>query len=257
MKYFKYKPSTLLAPYIEYYWTLELEDYCSSDLDTIRLPDHSPEWVFRIGHPKEESFITLNYKDNATVIVDSPIEIFAIRFRPYGMACIGNINMREFDGAAGVLPSDYVFPSLNSKFEDIAFSLYSDVSKIALMEDVLKQQLAEYAIIDKLLSAVVNDISGAKGNVSINKLCKKYNRSRATLSQRFAEYTGLSPKELARIYRFNHFVITKLKQCDKTFAEVALECGYYDQSHLNREFKSITGITPSRFFSYASSIVVK
>jgi transcriptional regulator GlxA family with amidase domain len=64
---------------------------------------------------------------------------------------------------------------------------------------------------------------------------------------RFREQIGPSPKTAARLVRFQRAVA--LLGCDdgQRFAEIAQECGYYDQAHLNREFRELAGATPGAF----------
>lgn len=65
--------------------------------------------------------------------------------------------------------------------------------------------------------------------------------SRRRLSSPFALETGLSPKQVARIARFNH--AKDLVQSGAQLSDVAAMAGYSDQAHLSREWKSMTGWT--------------
>ena len=71
--------------------------------------------------------------------------------------------------------------------------------------------------------------------------------SQRQLERTFKEYAGFSPKTFARILRFqsatNHYGTTK-----KTLTEIALDCGYYDQSHFIHDFSQFSGYTPSEYF---------
>jgi AraC-like DNA-binding protein len=48
---------------------------------------------------------------------------------------------------------------------------------------------------------------------------------------------------MARVFRFRRAV--ELLSGGAGFAEAAAVCGYYDQAHLNREFRALAGCTPS------------
>jgi len=54
----------------------------------------------------------------------------------------------------------------------------------------------------------------------------------------------LTPKTLARILRFDH--ARSLLESGAPASDVALDCGYYDQAHLIREFHALAGTTPGR-----------
>lgn len=68
--------------------------------------------------------------------------------------------------------------------------------------------------------------------------------SRRLLTARFHDQIGPSPKTAARIMRFTH-VMGLLEHDDGArLGEIALRCGYYDQAHLNRDFRELAGTTP-------------
>ena len=63
----------------------------------------------------------------------------------------------------------------------------------------------------------------------------------------FSGSVGLTPKVYSRIQRFQA-VIGRIARGDRVeWADVAVDCGYYDQSHLNREFRVFSGVTPALY----------
>jgi AraC-like DNA-binding protein len=89
----------------------------------------------------------------------------------------------------------------------------------------------------------------ASGGVEIGALTNQLGCSRRHLIARFREQVGLPPKALARILRFNRVVALLGGDDDARLAEIAQTCGYYDQSHLNRDFRDLAGITPGEFLA--------
>jgi AraC-like DNA-binding protein len=67
--------------------------------------------------------------------------------------------------------------------------------------------------------------------------------SRKHLTHRFREQAGLPPKVMARVLRFQRAVGLLLGGTG--LAEAAFACGYYDQAHLNRDFRTLSGCTPT------------
>ena len=61
----------------------------------------------------------------------------------------------------------------------------------------------------------------------------------------FQEQIGVSPKIFARLLRLDHAL--ELAGPGSNWAEVADLCGYFDQSHLVRDFRALTGATPLEF----------
>jgi transcriptional regulator GlxA family with amidase domain len=79
--------------------------------------------------------------------------------------------------------------------------------------------------------------------VRIEELVKQSGFSHRHLVARFREEVGMTPKSLARVLRFEHS-LTMLRQTTAPLAEVAAAAGYYDQAHLNRDFKALAGSAP-------------
>jgi AraC-like DNA-binding protein len=74
----------------------------------------------------------------------------------------------------------------------------------------------------------------------------------------FGEQVGVSPKQYARILRFTS-ALKLIHTGNASFAEIAAGTGYYDQPHLNAEFKELSGFTPREFqlaHRYANSVSV-
>ena len=84
-----------------------------------------------------------------------------------------------------------------------------------------------------------------RAKLSVNQLASEMGYSRQHLRRRFNDEFGLSPKLAARIVRFERARrMLPAKGLDVAMADVAAACGYYDQSHLHRDFADLAGCTP-------------
>jgi AraC-like DNA-binding protein len=68
-----------------------------------------------------------------------------------------------------------------------------------------------------------------------------------TFLRRFRERVGLAPKEFSRVRRLQRVLRSVGRNGETSWAEVAAEQGYYDQSHLIHDFRELTGITPTAY----------
>ena len=83
------------------------------------------------------------------------------------------------------------------------------------------------------------------GRARVEPLMDKTGWSRRHVTERFRRQLGLSPKAYARLLRFEHASALLSEQPPRrTLADVAMEAGYYDQSHLTRDFVALAGMTP-------------
>jgi AraC-like DNA-binding protein len=83
------------------------------------------------------------------------------------------------------------------------------------------------------------------GHVPIGSLSTELGWSRRRLAARFKEDVGLVPKVFARVMRFHRAVEMLKAGRSPRLSDVALDCGYYDQAHFDRDFRVFAGVTPT------------
>jgi AraC-like DNA-binding protein len=90
-------------------------------------------------------------------------------------------------------------------------------------------------------------LHGSHGRAPIRELADELGWSHRRLIARFREQIGLTPKTLARVIRFDRAARLLRASTTSSLAEVAFDCGYFDQAHLNREFREFAGTSPGAF----------
>ena len=90
-------------------------------------------------------------------------------------------------------------------------------------------------------------ISRSAGRVSIASLAETAGVSSTHLAARFKHLVGITPKRLARTYRFAEVVRSIDPAHDVDWAAVAHRAGYHDQPHLTHELRRFTGLTPTGY----------
>ncbi|THA47726.1 AraC family transcriptional regulator [Streptomyces sp. A1136] len=88
-------------------------------------------------------------------------------------------------------------------------------------------------------------LSDSAGALPIARLADEVGWSRSYLVRRFTEQVGLTPKTSARVLRFRR-AAELVARGPVDLAGIAARCGFYDQAHLTREFRSLAGLTPGR-----------
>ncbi|MFE7129699.1 helix-turn-helix domain-containing protein [Streptomyces sp. NPDC057638] len=113
---------------------------------------------------------------------------------------------------------------------------------------LLDQQLAQWLRDGRPAQAPVvhawHRLRRSAGRLAVGGLADELGCSRRYLEKRFSEQVGLSPKAVARVWRFQH-AARLLGVPGHTLAEIAYLSGYCDQAHLNREFRVLAGCTPT------------
>jgi AraC-like DNA-binding protein len=65
--------------------------------------------------------------------------------------------------------------------------------------------------------------------------------------ERFKIEVGVTPKRYCRIRRFQRAVTLAHRGHHVDWAQVALDCGYFDQAHFIHDFRSFAGLTPTSY----------
>jgi AraC-like DNA-binding protein len=123
---------------------------------------------------------------------------------------------------------------------------------------------ARFRVVDELLTRRADPARGpapevafawqrlcaSGGTVTPAELARETGWSGRYLSRRFGVEIGLSPKVAARVTRFDR---ARQRLQDSAgahpLAALAVECGYYDQAHLSREFAALAGLPPARWWA--------
>ncbi|HEY1650691.1 MAG TPA: helix-turn-helix domain-containing protein [Acidimicrobiales bacterium] len=88
----------------------------------------------------------------------------------------------------------------------------------------------------------------SRGQARVEPLMDETGWSRRHVTERFRRQLGVAPKAYARLLRFHHAttLLTKDRPA-RSLADVAMAAGYYDQSHLTRDFAAFAGVTPATY----------
>jgi AraC-like DNA-binding protein len=92
-------------------------------------------------------------------------------------------------------------------------------------------------------------LRASHGRAGIGELADELGWSHRRLIGSFREQVGLPPKTVGRVLRFERVSRLLRDTAAPRLAEVAFECGYYDQAHLNRDFREFAGTTPGEYLA--------
>lgn len=82
------------------------------------------------------------------------------------------------------------------------------------------------------------------GNIRIETVAAKLALSRRQLERNFIDFVGMSPKTYASIRRWQRALTLLQTEPALSLATIALDTGYADQSHMNRDFRRFWGKSP-------------
>lgn len=117
---------------------------------------------------------------------------------------------------------------------------------LRLLEEELVRRLRPIDGLD-LVRRMSRTIAETGGAVPISDLGVAVRASGTYVAKRFKAIVGVTPKRLARSYRFTFTTLAIDVAAPIDWADVAARAGYYDQAHFVHEFREFTGLTPTRY----------
>lgn len=112
------------------------------------------------------------------------------------------------------------------------------------------ERMARTPSIDPRVAWAASRIEGSHGVAAITCLQDQTGLSKKRFIRAFREQVGLAPKLYARIMRFRR-ALTLLHNRAGSLTDIALVAGYYDQPHMNLDFRELGGIAPSDYLAIA------
>jgi AraC-like DNA-binding protein len=171
--------------------------------------------------------------------------LFGIAFRAAGLRPWLHINADQC--ADHVLPLAGLLGDSVLDLRQRLLDCPTALARFGIVEDWLVARLNERYQASSLVRWTLSRIESAHGNISIEELARYAGVSRKALNERFHREVGLGSKALARIVRFRHATRYLGATYPTSWAEVAAGCGYYDQSHMIRDFHAFSGMAPGDF----------
>lgn len=246
-------PASPLAPFVKHYWLLKTVGI--SDAVARTVPTGMMNLIFHRGtrllsvhenqlHPR--AFLSGQEKTFADLKYEGEINMISVVFRSVGVRAFFRFPIDRVTGlraTAGDL-EDKEFLILENELT----STGDDAECIRLIEQFLLKRLtllAEHNL--KRIEASLRLIHS--GETDVVQLADAACLSTKQFGRIFSEYIGTTPKEFSRIIRFQR-ALHILGNSPKTpFTALAYECSYFDQSHMIKEFKTLSGYTPGEYLA--------
>ncbi|GCD96923.1 helix-turn-helix domain-containing protein [Embleya hyalina] len=138
------------------------------------------------------------------------------------------------------------------RFEEALRAATDTGSRIAVVERHVRARLrmSHGEERDQGLSRVEEIVDMMRDEQSITRVsevCRHSHLSTRSLQRLFRHYLGISPKWLLRQYRLQTAAARLAAGLPQRWTEIAVDLGYFDESHFARDFTQIVGVTPSSY----------
>jgi AraC-like DNA-binding protein len=171
--------------------------------------------------------------------------VIGVHFRPGGAAAFFEEPFGELANRA-VAAEDLWGPQLRELREQL-LEARSPAAMFELVEAALSRRL-NHPIRERLvIGRAVDQFIASPSAVGVRQIREATGFSPKRFIRLFENYVGLTPKVFCRVRRFQTVLDQIVAQRAVDWARVALDCGYFDQSHLIRDFREFSGICPSQY----------
>lgn len=249
----------LLKPYLEGYYFL-VKDQEEGDVEYFTFPNNFVNIsVYRntkvelknnqvvIGENKEvwfSSVLVANYTMPVKVLYSGNVTEITFHFKPLGL----NAFLPDLMSFQHILLNHFnPYPDYGAAMDSILNE--DDIAlKICQIESYWLSKLNgfQHALMHKLIGDLIN----VEEDQTIGELALKYGTSRQNIHKLFNKYVGKSPADFRKIHRFRETLTNRIASLKKeeNLTSLSYESLFYDQSHMIKEFKLLTGLTPKKFF---------
>ncbi len=262
MRYEQFLPPPSLRRFVRCFWLLQGHTPAADVVPERVVPDGCAELILHAGSPyrltRPQEPGTVSQSQGALVgqiaraielLPTGPTEIVGVRFEPAGARDLVGVPMSEVTGRS--IPLRDLWGTEGADLTDRVREAGDAATRAALVCDVLLRRAARVRRRDDPADAAVSVLERADGQIDIADLARTVGVGRRTLERRFLDRVGLPPKRLARILRLQAVLQTLDGTDAPDWAMLAAGGGFYDQPHLVREFRDLTGLPPA---AYARSV---
>jgi AraC-like DNA-binding protein len=138
-----------------------------------------------------------------------------------------------------------VFSTVRDRLGEL-LELHGAAAMLEQVEQVLAPLFPPIAV-DRRVGIALQALHRRHGIGPVGALSVELGCSQKHLNDLFQRHCGLGPKRYASVVRFQALLRRLEIETDPDWAQLALEHGFYDQSHMVNLFQEMTGHTPSRY----------
>lgn len=262
MRFSSHKPAPPLGKFIHHFW------HCTAAPSHLRqriLPSGTNELVINLHedevriHDSEhlegwQRFpgiaVSGAYAGAFDIDPSQSAAMMGVHFRPGGAFPFFGAAVAEF--ANSHLALEVLWGRSAIELRERLCAAATAQKRFQILDDTLKARLRWISEHPAVLLAL--DIFGPAGvGDSVGAVAKRVGLSQRRFIQVFTAHVGLTPKLFCRVLRFQRVRKVVVQATTLNWAQLALSCGYYDQSHLIHDFHEFSGLSPTDYLCHGSN----
>lgn len=258
MLFQSYAPCAPLCTFIEDFWLYE--DYTGEHLRERILPSGTFEMVFNLhddelriygpSNPNEcrrfaGALISGPYAGSFMSDTAEEAAILGVHFKPGGAFAFLGLPASELANTHVDLRAIWG-PGAAALREQLC-QIREPIERFRLLERALVERIADPPERHHAAHMALDVLTRTHGQARVRDVARAVDLSQRRFIEVFTAEVGLTPKLFGRVQRFQYAVASSRNATKVDWAELAVECGYFDQSHLIHEFVEFSGVSPADY----------
>ena len=245
--------SPVLTPFVERYWSVRWDrtgrpprrsEVLSHPSVNLSVESGSEP---RFGHALPAVLVHGVTSRRFTIDLVGSGRVTAAKFRPGGWVALGG----RLPGRGAVVPLGSTLGLDASRLLDAVLSVEDDDARAAVLDAALAPLAPDPPPAYRELLALLERMAADRSLVRVEQVAALGAMSVRSLQRLFAGYVGLSPKAVLARYRLQDAAATIDAGGVGDLAGLAASLGWFDQAHFSRDFRAVTGTTPSAYLRRA------
>lgn len=181
------------------------------------------------------------------VVIDTACQAstVGVHFRPGGAYPFLGLPAGELRDAD--IPLEALWGAKATELRDRLLDAETPEARFCVLEQTLMARMARLLACHPAVAFALREFRSAPRTRTVGEVSERTGLSRRRFIQLFREEVGLTPKLFCRIRRFQEVVRLVGSGRRVEWPDVALGCGYFDQSHFIHDFREFSGITPTDY----------
>lgn len=231
-----------LARHVAAFWQMQGTTHPGPDAVLRVLPDGCLDVIFDLGVSPGISIVG-TMTTAITVALVPGMNLFGIRFRPGGALPWLRVPADELTDTSAD-PRDCALHAPAWLLD----SFMTNTSLDSRVRSATQWLLHEAKLGEAKASVYAAARMLAQEAQSVSEAARQLGMSERTLQRSFQRDVGITPVEYRRVARLRRLV-SSLSASGVTLADAAVDAGYYDQPHLDREFRRLVGCAPRQWLA--------
>jgi AraC-like DNA-binding protein len=243
MKMVAHRPPPPLGDFVELFWLArrEAQQHAKERL----LPMGTMELVIDLTYEDSEPILCGVHSESFEINTTEPALILGVHFKPGGAFPFLGVPAGELHNRR--LTLDALWGMEAGEMRDRVLEAKTPAGKFKVLEQSLLSNATRALSRHPAVDFALRELSAASYARSITDVIEQTGFSPRRFIELFTAEVGLTPKLFRRVQRFQQLIQRVHGAREIQWAQVALDCGYYDQSHFIHDFRAFSGFTPSDY----------